>query len=547
MLTLLIKPKILSLKNSINKGIVLRRLPFVAIGAGFWILFYIGTYKALDYVRGIEFFGEMLSRKLFSMTFFSLLGFLILSNVITAISSFYLSRDIPFLLSKPIEMRDIIRLKSFETILNSSWMVMSFIPPVFIAYGVSYNASLNYYIAVFAAFMMFIFITAGLGIIMAHILTRLFPAKRSRDVLLGFGIILFLTLYFILKSVVPHDISKPEDFINSIMTFKTDSFLLPSHWITEAILPMLKNQKSDIFYLLILFSNSAFFLLLSAITGNKLYRSNIERIQPSGKSAGKFLRNFYPKRNAALIYKDTKIFFRDTGQWSQMFIIGALIMVYIYNFKSIPMDTIAGLSPFIRELMVLINMVLAGMVLSAVAARFLYTSVSLEGEAFWVIRTAPVEMSGFLWSKLLYACIPVTLLIVFLVFVTNMAMNVSGILMSASVATTLMLCISVSGLGTGFGAIYPKFKYENIASVSMSLGGMAFMLIAFSVVIVTLLLEAWIFYVYKIKAGIDTVLPVFEKIQIVSCIMLILLVNAVAFYLPMRIGRKKLQENAGVI
>lgn len=47
----------------------------------------------------------------------------------------------------------------------------------------------------------------------------------------------------------------------------------------------------------------------------------------------------------ALIYKDTKIFFRDTGQWSQVFIIGALIMVYIYNFKSIPMDAIAGLSP----------------------------------------------------------------------------------------------------------------------------------------------------------------------------------------------------------
>src|SRR3989338_439255 len=246
-LSLLIKPKILSVKNSVNTRIVMRRLPFVAIGAGFWILFYIGTYKVLDYVRGIEFLGEMLSGKLFSMTFFSLLGFLILSNIITAISSFYLSRDIPFLLSKPIAMRDIIRLKSFETILNSSWMVMSFIPPVFIAYGVSYNAPLNYYIAVFAAFMMFILITAGLGIIMAHILTRLFPAKRSRDILLGLGIILFLALYFILKSVVPHDISKPEDFINSIMTFKTDSFLLPSHWITEAILPMLKNQKLDIF------------------------------------------------------------------------------------------------------------------------------------------------------------------------------------------------------------------------------------------------------------------------------------------------------------
>lgn len=547
MISLLIKPKILTLKNSINTKIIARRLPFVVIGIGFWILFYIGTYKVLSYVRGIEFFGEILSKKLFSMTFYSLMGFLILSNIITAISSFYLSRDIPFLLSKPLEMRDIIRLKSIETILNSSWMVISFIPPVFIAYGVSYNASINYYIFILAALIMFLLITAGIGIPIAHMLTRLFPAKRLRDILLGVGIILFLILYFVMKSIIPHAL-KPEDIISSIMPFKTDSPLLPSYWITEAIAPMFKNKGADTFYALVLLSNSAFFLLLSSIVGQRLYRGNIERIQPSGRSVSRgFLKWFYPAQSTAIIYKDTKIFFRDTGQWSQIFIIGALIMVYIYNFKSIPVDAISGLSPFIKELMVLVNMVMAGLVLSAVAARFLYASVSLEGQAFWVIRTSPVDMARFLWSKFLYGCIPVTLLIVFLVFITNLAMNVKGMLMSVSIVTALMLCISVSGLGTGFGAIYPKFKYENIASVSMSLGGMAFMLIAFSVVLVTLSLEAWIFYVYNLRTGINTVLNLSGKIQIAICLILILLINIAAFYLPMRIGRRKIQEQTGII
>ena len=547
MISLLIKPKILTLKNSINTKIIARRLPFVVIGIGFWILFYIGTYKVLSYVRGIEFFGEILSKKLFSMTFYSLMGFLILSNIITAISSFYLSRDIPFLLSKPLEMRDIIRLKSIETVLNSSWMVISFIPPVFIAYGVSYNASINYYIFILAALIMFLLITAGIGITIAHMLTRLFPAKRLRDILFGVGIILFLILYFVMKSIIPHAL-KPDDIISSIMPFKTDSPLLPSYWITEAIAPMFKNKGADTFYALVLLSNSAFFLLLSSIVGQRLYRGNIERIQPSGRSVSRgFLKWFYPAQSTAIIYKDTKIFFRDTGQWSQIFIIGALIMVYIYNFKSIPVDAISGLSPFIKELMVLVNMVMAGLVLSAVAARFLYASVSLEGQAFWVIRTSPVDMARFLWSKFLYGCIPVTLLIVFLVFITNLAMNVKGMLMSVSIVTALMLCISVSGLGTGFGAIYPKFKYENIASVSMSLGGMAFMLIAFSVVLITLSLEAWIFYVYNLRTGINTMLNLSGKIQIAICLILILLINIAAFCLPMTIGRKKLQEQTGII
>ena len=39
MLLLLIKPKLFAIKNSVNAGIVLRRLPFIAIGIGFWFLF----------------------------------------------------------------------------------------------------------------------------------------------------------------------------------------------------------------------------------------------------------------------------------------------------------------------------------------------------------------------------------------------------------------------------------------------------------------------------------------------------------------------------
>lgn len=543
MLTILIKPKIQSFKNSVNAGVLMRRLPFIAIGIGFWILFYIGTYEVLSCVRSIEIFGEILSKKLFSMTFFSLMGFLVLSNIITAISSFYLSNDIPFLLSKPVEIRHVIRLKSLETVLNSSWMVVSFIPPVFIAYGISYHASANYYIFISLAFVLFIFLTASIGISAAHLLARIFPAHRTRNALLLAGIILFILLYLLMKSVIPRDLNTPESLISSIMAFKTDSPFSPAYWITEAVLSMLEHKGFNIFYSLVLLSNSAFFLLVSSFIGMRFYRGNIERIQPSGRGFIRGLsKGFYPGHGKAVFYKDTKTFFRDTGQWSQIFIIGALVMVYIYNFRSVPVDAMSGMSIFIKELMVFINIVMAGLVLAAVAARFLYISVSLEGQAFWIIRTTPVDIGRFLWSKFLYGCAPVTALIIFLVVLTNLAMNVKGLLMIVSSLTTLMLCITVSGLGTGFGAIYPKFRYENIASVSMSLGGMAFMLIAFSVVLVTLFLEAWVFYIHHQSAVMDAGLGITGKIQIAVCFVAILSLNVTAFYLPMRIGIKKLER-----
>lgn len=543
MFALLLKPKLLSLKNSVSTKVVFRRLPFIAIGLVFWFLFYIGTYKVLSYVREIIFFGEILSRKLFSMTFFSLLGFLTLSSIITAISAFYLSKDTQLLLSKPVKVRDILRLKAFDAFTNSSWMVLSFMPPVFIAYGVNYGAGAGYYLMILGCFLLFSLITAGIGIAITHILTRIFPAKRTRNVLFGIGVFLFLLFYFLIKGLIPQDISTPEGLINSIMSFKSESPILPSYWITEAVFPILKESSFSIFYPMVLFSSALFFLFLSEITGLWFYRKNIERIQPSGERVGRgFFGRYYPEMNTAMFYKDIKTFFRDTGQWSQVIIIGALIMIYVYNFKSIPVNALSGFS-FIREIMVLVNLVLSGLVLSAVSARFIYASVSLEGQAFWIIRTAPVDIRKFLWSKFLYGFIPVTALMLILVFLTNLAMNVGGILMYLSLGTVVVLCVSVSGLGTGFGAIYPKFKYENIASVSMSLGGMAFMLIAFSVVIATLSLEAWIFYVYNMKGVMD----LSGKIQIALSMILIILMNASAFYFPMKIGKKKLQEYTGII
>jgi hypothetical protein len=125
---------------------------------------------------------------------------------------------------------------------------------------------------------------------------------------------------------------------------------------------------------------------------------------------------------------------------------------------------------------------------------------------------------------------------VLVVFLANLAINVTGLLMYVSVGTTLLLCTSVSGLGTGLGAIYPKFRYENIASVSMSLGGMAFMVLAFLVVLITLSLEAWIFYL--LHAGPD----IAGKIHISICIIIILIINATALLLPMKIGAKRLSE-----
>jgi hypothetical protein len=127
-----------------------------------------------------------------------------------------------------------------------------------------------------------------------------------------------------------------------------------------------------------------------------------------------------------------------------------------------------------------------------------------------------------------------------------MIVGVDHLLMTLSVITILLLCISISGLGTGMGAIYPQFRYDNIASISMGPSGMLFMIIAFSIVLLTLFAEAWSFYLYKKALVSGLPLRLWEKAQLAMSVLFILLLNSLAFYLPMKLGEKRLSGDLTV-
>jgi ABC-2 type transport system permease protein len=534
----LIRPGILSVKNSISGKAALRRLPFISIGLVFWVLLYIGTYEGLFYIRRIDFFGELLSRKFFHMLFFSITGFLLLSNVITAITSFYLSNDIQFLSTLPLKAKDMLRVKTLGTILNSTWMVASFVPPILIAYGVSYGASMSYYIGVLTVFFLLTLISAGAGITLAHILTRLFPARGARDFFLLMGLLSFVFIYFLLRSSAPADFGNPVELLNRAMAFRPESPFLPSYWAVEAVSPM---AGLNIFYLYVLAANGFFFLMVSEEAGIRLFGRNLEGIASKASNVKPAAGFYYPGYGRAVLYKDLKIFLRDRGQWSQLLIIAALGVIYIFNFRAIPLRTISDFTPFAKELMVLANLLMAGLVLVAVSARFTYTSVSLEGQAFWAIRSSPMSMERLLWTKFLYSTAVVALLVSGLVFVTNLNLDAGALLMLVSMAVILILCIGLGGMAAGLGALYPKFRYENIASVSMSLGGMSFMLVAFGVVVASLGLVSWPFYLVERAGGIAG-LSLIEAVEAAACIALLFAVNFISFYLPFRLGVRNLKR-----
>ena len=59
------------------------------------------------------------------------------------------------------------------------------------------------------------------------------------------------------------------------------------------------------------------------------------------------------------------MFFRDTTQWSQLILLGVLVVVYVYNIKVLPLYTGEEVSFFLINVVSFLNLGLAGFVVAA--------------------------------------------------------------------------------------------------------------------------------------------------------------------------------------
>ncbi|MEI5604341.1 putative ABC transporter permease subunit, partial [Streptomyces brasiliscabiei] len=74
------------------------------------------------------------------------------------------------------------------------------------------------------------------------------------------------------------------------------------------------------------------------------------------------------------------------------------------------LDRIPYMSGLVKNAYAFVNLAMGAFVLSAVAVRFVFPAVSAEGSAFWIVRSSPVSMKAFLWSKFWTGLVPVLLL-----------------------------------------------------------------------------------------------------------------------------------------
>jgi len=259
-------------------------------------------------------------------------------------------------------------------------------------------------------------------------------------------------------------------------------------------------------------------------------------------ASGRLLLGFLSRPVRAFTLKEVQIFFRDQTQWPQLFLIAALVVIYIYNFNVLPLEKAPIKIVYLQNLLSFLNMGLAGFVLTAVTARFAYPAVSSEREAFWIVKSVPIPLRKYLWIKFFIYFVPLLILTEILIIATNIMLKVTPFMMALSIINIFFLVPGVVSMGIGFGAAYPDFKSENPAQAVTSFGGLLFMMVCAGYIGIVIVIEAGPVY-NLFMAGIKgRVLNAFEWIWIIGSFTIALIINIIAIVLPMKFGENRLSK-----
>ncbi|MBM3301352.1 MAG: hypothetical protein FJY85_15540, partial [Deltaproteobacteria bacterium] len=460
--------------------------------AALWSGIYLVFVKALAYFTAEEMFGNIAAIKLLSMILVTFAFVATISSIITTFSTYFLSEDLELVMAGPVPAHSIYSARFVETFADSSWMVLVFGLPVFLAYGTVFRAPWSFYPVSFLAFSALLVIVTALAVFVVENLVRAFPVRRLRDTFVLMGILIFIGIYLVFRMIRPEEFLNPEGFASimdylSIMS-EASSPLLPTTWVMETIRPYINGRGSDEipFYLALLVSGAAaayrlaghnheavhFFGYSKSVEskGARLSQSRVMRLW------GRMLEKRLDRTTAALVVKETLLMARDWGRISQLLLLLALILVYLYNFSVLPSLDNPVATRFLKNTIAFVNIGLAGFVLSSLGVRFLFPAISAEGRAFWILKGSPVELRRILLVKFGFYLVPMMTLGLFLVMMTNYLLKLDLFISVISTVTVVFLTVGITSLSLGMGVLYADFKRSDPNRAFSGIGGLLTMI-----------------------------------------------------------------------
>jgi ABC-2 type transport system permease protein len=454
------------------------------------------------------FFSLGLLRNLLALVFLVAVVILFSSAMTAAIGAFFTDLDLDLYHAAPRSKTRLVIERLGKTFAESAAIVYVFLIPLFVAFAGQYPTPRFFYPAVLVLLALLLLLPVTAGALVIVLLVRWFPVRRVHQIVASLAI-LVLTV-----AVTAFRMARPERFFAPISTDDVGKVLrsieLPSmeRYPGTALADFMVNPATAHPTLLLVLP--PLLVVLFVLITRRIYFAAFVRARESQSPvalgggaithvADRLLAPLPPQLRA-MLGKEVRLLTRDVAQWSQLFLMAALLLLYLYNIRLLPLDGDARAS-----LVAYANIGMAGFVIAAICLRFAYPSVSSEGKAFWLMQTAPISYRKLLLVKVLVYTLPLTVLAFVLTAFADVLLDADRVVWLLTLGGASMLAVTLASLGVGLGALAPNFNAENPLQVGLSLGGFAYMGVALAYVgsVMTLMARPVSGYLVARLFGVD--------------------------------------------
>ncbi len=487
MLSILIKNKLITLFHGIAGGTVKEKTGKLIGYAGAAVFFIFILYSSN---KLINFLYNSLSKDIAGLILgkavILFLGaafiFILLTGVATTLFTMFLSKDLNFLMSLPINRRIVFIFKYIESYFVNSLIIFIILVPFLITYGYGSISKIAYYPVMVIVLILLFSLPTSLSILLGIAAVRIVNPNRAREILgvVGglVGLVFFIGFQTMprffennISNLIQTDPSNITGLVNSIFN-KTFYKFLPSTWAADAIsslhegslVPFLIN-----FTFLLIAAISLFLICIYAsdriyysgwASANQFFISRISKKELKTGSSGSKLQIF--KGNIFyIIVKDFKLLYRDLRKIMQIIIpVFILTFIFLYSILGKSSD-LPPVNIIFMDLKILIFLIFPLLISGFVNIGVSGNSIGAEGLNFWILKVSPFSAKNLLRVKTLFGAIISSLSGILVYTIVYFAIKPGSVLfLFLGFLSVIIYSYGFSAVAVSIGAIFPEFKPE---------------------------------------------------------------------------------------
>jgi ABC-2 type transport system permease protein len=514
------------LKNALDlrPASILKNLSSVIVFGGVAVGVFLLARGVTSYLIGQAHIGQFLYHRFLSMLLYVFFVTVNLGNIIVCYATLYRSEEVKFLMGMPIAHEKVFLIKFVDNFFYSSTTLTLLGLSWLLGYGSLYQMPWYFYFfTIFAVLLPFVLIAGIVAVLMLMALIKIASYIGIRW-LLAMVVAVYVSaiyLYFAVTNPVQmvQEVMKHYPNVNEYFGYLDQPLVryLPNHWVAEFLYWSTHGDYVRAFphFFMLIITLAALTVVASSVARQFYYRSWVEAAdaQSLGGKGRPMVRvkfmNFgqegvLSQQADALVKRDFWVFFRDPSQWLHLLLMVLLLMIFLASTSSLQLKMS---QPFLLVVSFLVVFLFNGFLIASVSLRFVFPAVSLEGEGFWAVRTAPVSLRSLYWHKFRFSFLLVFVVGELLAVLSTAMLRNNPALVTLSAVCTAFVVLALTSLNLGAGTFFATYREKNPIRIASSQGASLTFLIAMvylSLVVAVLIIPLNSYFETLILQGVSS-------------------------------------------